>query len=100
MTPTRRTFLKNIAILAAGLGIANFVVFVAISEYLGGDAINGKHEQGRYFLGGKNTYTEVSRAVWIYSKTHVIAVWVTHILTIAAFVFLGYLRSQEPRKSK
>ena len=100
MKPARRLFLMRIAVATVALGIANFIVFVAISEYLGGDAVNGKLEHGRYFVGGKDTYTEVSRPVWLYSKAHVIGVWVTHALVIVAMLLIGYLRSQAPSKAK
>ncbi len=53
------------------VGILNFLVFVAIVSYLGGDAVNGKIEAGRYYLfgvrgeAGRKMYTEVSESVSI-----------------------------------
>ena len=32
------------------ISVANFLAFCAISEVIGGDAINGYAEHGRYFL--------------------------------------------------
>jgi hypothetical protein len=37
------------------IGILNFIIFVAIALYLGGDAVNGKVEAGRYYLYGLRT---------------------------------------------
>jgi len=53
--------------------ILNFVVFVGLTLHLGGDAVNGKTEGGRYYLFGHNVhtgkkgYTEVSSAVYRYT---------------------------------
>ena len=73
-----------------GVGILNFVVFVAIACYLGGDAVNGKIEGGRYYLfgvrseAGRKVYTEVSESVFNYSKWHVYSLWATWPLVMAA----------------
>jgi hypothetical protein len=61
-----------------GLGFANFLSFVAAAQYLGGDAGRGKVDGGRYLLGYKGRYTEVSREVWTYSYWHNVSVTVTH----------------------
>lgn len=59
-------------------------------SYLGGDAVNGKIEDGRYYLfgvrsnAGQKVYTEVSEPVFNYSKWHVYSVWVTWPLVMAA----------------
>jgi hypothetical protein len=59
------------------LAMLNFVTFVAIAFYLGGDAVNGKVDAGHYYLFGVRTeyghkvYTEVSERVFNYSKWHV-----------------------------
>lgn len=73
--------------------ILNFVVFVAIAMYLGGDALNGRIEGGHYFLGSHGTYTEVSYGVFLYSKIHTIIFLIGHLLL---FIYLGagYLRQR------
>ena len=48
----------------------NFLIFGALSIYLGGDASMGKVEDGRYYLGLRGHYTEVSQAVFNYSRLH------------------------------
>jgi hypothetical protein len=76
--------------MVCAIGILNFVVFVAIACYLGGDAVNGKIKGGRYYLfgvrsdAGRKVYTEVSEPVLNYSKWHVYSVWVTWPLVMAA----------------
>jgi hypothetical protein len=52
------------------LGALNFGAFLAVDFILGGDALNGKVEGGRYYLGNHGTFTEVSHAVFIYSACH------------------------------
>jgi hypothetical protein len=39
------------------LTILNFFVFVGLTAYLGGDAVNGKTEPGHYFLWGYKAYS-------------------------------------------
>ena len=55
------------ALLIAGI---NLLIFGALSIILGGDASMGKIEEGRYFLGLRGHYTEVSEAIYTYSKVH------------------------------
>lgn len=50
---------------------------------IGGDAINGYAEGGRYFLRAHGKATEVSQAVFTYSKWHAISVFVTVALAMA-----------------
>jgi hypothetical protein len=73
-------------------GLLNFAIFVAIACYLGGDAVNGKFEDGRYYLFGVRTasghkvYTEVSQAVFDYSRWHVYSLFITWpFVMLAAF---------------
>jgi hypothetical protein len=67
--------------------IINFVAFVAIAEYLGGDALNGNARNGHYFLSYHGHLTEVSRAVFRYSEWHAVSVFMTHALAI----FVGWI---------
>ena len=64
--------------------IVNFFVFVAIAVALGGDAFNGTASDGHYYLMEHGIYTEVSRAIFIYSTIHALSLFVTHPLGIAA----------------
>ena len=65
------------------LAILNFVVFLGVAAHLGGDAVNGKIEAGRYYLWGWNahtgtkSYTEVTPAVFEYSRMHVYSIFIT-----------------------
>jgi hypothetical protein len=64
--------------------IANFVVFVLVAQYLGGSALNGYARDGHYFLGqhSQGPFVEVSRDVFLYSKWHSIALFVSMIAVV------------------
>lgn len=63
-------------------GMTNFVVFFLGALYLGGDAVNGRTVDGHYFLANKGHLTEVSHAVFMYSKCHTLSIFITHPLAI------------------
>jgi hypothetical protein len=97
----RRTWVRWLVAgyqIFAVITVVNFLIFVAVAWYLGGDAINGKIERGRYYLfgvaaanGGK-VYHEVSEAVFIYSKWHVYSIFVTWPLLMAGGVVSHLLK--------
>jgi|SRR5271169_1669992 len=78
--------------LVIAVGALNLLIFVAGATYLGGDAVNGKIEGGRYYLfgvrteSGRKVYTEVSRPVFTYSRWHVYSIFVTWPLVMVAAV--------------
>ena len=84
MTTMPRRRRNRILIRIIGLGLLNFVCFTIIYAYIGGDAPNGKVQNGTYFVKGhflrhglSGQATEVSEAVWIYSYVHSISIWPT-----------------------
>jgi hypothetical protein len=64
------------------LALVNFAAFFCIALLIGGDALNGHSDAGHYYLNNHGRLTEVSRAVFTYSKWHAISVLVTHPLAI------------------
>ena len=70
------------------VAVLNFLVFFAVALYLGGDAANGKIDDGHFYLGSHGHYTEVSARVFAYSKWHTYSVWLTHS---AAFIAACWL---------
>jgi hypothetical protein len=64
------------------IAIINFMVFWITAVSIGGDAISGKAEGGRYYVSNHAKLTEVSPCVWHYSRVHTISVWITHPLGI------------------
>ena len=71
------------------LALLNFFLFEVGSFYIGGDAVNGKVENGKYYVwgyqhhDGVKGFHEVSRAVFSYSRWHVysvIVIWTVMLL--------------------
>lgn len=58
--------------------IINFLVFWVVAVAIGGDALNGYHSDGHYFLKNHGQLTEVSREVFFYSEWHAISVFVSY----------------------
>ncbi len=77
-------------------GMINFIIFASIALGLGGNAVNGKIENGHYFLISHGHFTEVTSSIFIYSKWHTYSLFVTHPLAM----LFGYLyhrkKSQTP----
>jgi hypothetical protein len=68
------------------IGIANFAVFFVMALLLGGDAVSGKIESGRYYLSSHGRLTEVSRRTYFYSRYHTYSVWIMHPLAILSAI--------------
>lgn len=87
------------------LGLLNFLIFVTVACYLGGDALNGKVEEGRYYLfgvravAGRKVYTEVSAPVFLYSKWHAYSVLISWPFVMVAAYAANRLRKRSRRKS-
>ncbi len=60
------------------IAILNFLLFMVITQNQGGSALNGKVENGHYYLGEHGHYTEVSQAVYLLNQAY-------EIITLAAF---------------
>jgi hypothetical protein len=67
------------------LWVVNFSAYVVVANWLGGDAVNGHAEAGRYFLGGHQT-TEVSRAVFEFSRWYTYILWVHGAVTCVSAI--------------
>ena len=67
------------------LALLNLALFMVIALLMGGDAVNGKTKDGRYYLANHGKLTEVSKATFIYSKLHVYSVFATFPLALVLF---------------
>src|SRR5688572_10026309 len=90
---TLRAILKLIFLA----GLANFAVFWVAAGLIGGDAINGGVDEGRYYLANHGRLTEVSEVVFHYSLAHTISVFVTHPLAIAAAGAIQFMNWHKQR---
>jgi len=52
--------------------------------FIGGDAVNGHEESGRYYVANHGTLTEVNYFMFMYSRMHVYSLFITHPLAILA----------------
>ena len=84
--------------LMLGIAAVNFIVFAIATVAWGGDAVNGTSQDGRYFLGQRGLYTEVSRPVYIFSMVHTLSLLITQPLAIWAG-FRARNRAREQRLS-
>ena len=81
------------------VALINFFVFAIGCLVLRGDAINGKVENGRYFVRQGREYREVPRAVFLYSKFHLYSVIVTHVSAMALGFYANHIRKRRSPKT-
>jgi glycerol uptake facilitator-like aquaporin len=65
----------------------NFVAFLAVGAYLGGDALNGYVDKGQYYVCWHSKCYEVSKTLWNYSWWHAIS---TYAGILLVFGEVGY----------
>jgi hypothetical protein len=58
-------------------GLLNFVALFLISMWVGGDAVQGKVEDGRYFVAEEGRYHEVSATFFRLNQLHVVSIFLT-----------------------
>lgn len=74
------------------LAFVNFTVLSVAANFLGGNAICGKVEAGRYFLRDHSRFTEVSRTTFTCCLFHGYSVYITHPLALAAIAAMHRLK--------
>jgi hypothetical protein len=73
--------LSRLYLAVVVLALLDFILLIAASFYIGGDAVNGKIENGKYYVwgyqyhDGVKGFHEVSRTVFDYSRWQVYSVW-------------------------
>jgi len=88
--------LNRICVVVFLLVWVNAMSFAFVAGRIGGDALDGKTQGDRYYVGYKKHYTEVSAAVFRYSQVHTYSVLVT--LPLAALAWLtGYLLQRKEK---
>jgi hypothetical protein len=68
------------------IGFVNFLVCAAVGFVIGGDAVAGHRAEGHFYVADHGKLTEVSEAVWLYSRAHVFSLWVTQPVALVALV--------------
>ena len=77
------------------VAIVNFVALLIGAAALGGDALSGKIERGRYYVSDHGKVTEVLKAAFTYSRFHAYTLFVTHPMAI-----ICALVSKQSRRTK
>lgn len=76
----------KVCIWIIALGLANFLGYALLYDFIGGEAVNGAIRSAvgddgaarlHYYLTDSGKETEVGRGMWIYSAVHSISIWVT-----------------------
>src|SRR5579863_9832908 len=98
-------FLRRLFFIAVIVTALNFASFLAGTFYLGGSAVKGKIEAGRYYVWGDHRgakgYDEVSRTAFNYSKWQAYSVIITWpFMILAAFMFEPIRRRPEAQSSQ
>ena len=79
--------------------IVNFMAFFVLSMSLGGDALNGRiDEGGDHLVSNHGRLTKVEPWVWHFNRAHAISVFITHPLGMLGGLLLtatGGLRDTE-----
>jgi len=83
-----KTALLVLAVTAIAVGGINFLWFIAESDALRGDAVNGYVANGLYFVCAHGSCHEVARETWEWSRLHALSLVVTHPLAMIAMAFV------------
>ena len=75
-----------------GLSILNFALMMVVIRIQGGGALNGKVENGRYYLGEAGRYTEVTQSVYTSGRTYETISVVTFLVTIVTGIAYSALK--------
>lgn len=95
--PRRKAVVHLLGALLFFGGLLNFLIFWHVAVFLGGDAVSGKVEDGRYFVSGHGKLTEVSAETWRYSYAHTVSTWITHPLAGLGWLLM-YLTDPDRKK--
>lgn len=80
------------------LGLANFLAYTVVYDFIGGEAVNGfvraEAVAGgppalHYYLVDSGRETPVARGVWMYSAVHSISIWITVGAVLLAMLTLA-----------
>jgi hypothetical protein len=83
-----RPVLGIVAAVIVAMALYGVVTFVAETQHLGGDALNGYVQDGHYYVADHGRYTEVTAEQWELSRAHTIRMLVLQPLAVVAFGFL------------
>lgn len=86
--------IHNIVLFILSLSMLNMLVGIFIVEvfFIGGTALNGKIDSGKYYVGEHGVYTEVSKSTYqlllSYEKTTLLALFASLAILLLTYFFL------------
>jgi hypothetical protein len=92
--------LHYIAIIITIFGGLNFLLGICVVEVgiMGGTAVNGKFEQGQFYLGEHGVYTPVSTSTFFTCKYYEVSVLLTVLFSFVA-ALITYHMQEEPKET-
>jgi hypothetical protein len=76
---------QRVWLIVIAIVFTNLVGWVAGGACLGGDAVSGYADDGKFYVGAHGKYTEVNQGVWVYSWVHTDLTFLASIPIAAAF---------------
>ena len=73
--------------------VVNFVAFIAVTGLLGGDALNGRVEEGRYYLSRGRAETETNAWIWWFSLLYAALTFGSFLLYAAVMAWRHFART-------
>ncbi len=99
--PLKKSKTNIVIFIWVSLGMAIILFFFLFSFCIGGSAMNGYREAGRYFVTSHENVSEVSETVWRVSQIAGVLFWVFIPLTpIGAFAISHISGHTERRKNR
>ena len=98
MSLITRKVLYGLCIAVFLLAWLNYTIYWIVGVCLGGFADIGRVEGGRYFLGSHGRYTEVSQALFTYSRIHGYSTLITHALVFVSALLIWVFRKKSESK--
>jgi hypothetical protein len=88
----KRPIVRQALNVFIALAIINFAAFWIMSFILGGDALSGRAQGDHYYLNMHGKLTEVSQAVYVYSRWHALSAMLGMALCFCAIAWMAPYR--------
>lgn len=93
--PVARLF----ALLGAVIGLGNLFLYLLITPMIGGSAINGRVQNGHYYLSEHGHYTEVSQQLYWLNVVHGRSLLFTVPAGLMCLMWLRFIRQGDDQYS-
>lgn len=90
--------LKKLYLITGACTLGNFIIFVTLATFIGGDALSGKMDDGHYYLRMGSKLTEVSPSIYFYSFAHALFTIALVLVMMAVFYFIAKSQKKQAEK--